>query len=53
METRLESESFVTLIDFLVFLVQKLWPKINKVINYLIVGLVTNYLVLKSLLLNP
>ena len=36
METRLESESFEPLIDFLAFLVQKLWSKINKLINYLI-----------------
>jgi len=34
LETRLESESFV--IDFLVFLGQKLWSKINKLINCLI-----------------
>ena len=31
--TRLESESFEPLIDFLAFLVQKLWSKINKLIN--------------------
>jgi len=31
-ETRLESKSFETLIDFVVCLVQKLWPKINKII---------------------
>ena len=36
LETTLESESFVPLIDFLAFLVQKLWSKINKLINYLI-----------------
>jgi len=30
LETRLESESFETLIDFLAFVVQKLWPKLNK-----------------------
>ena len=29
LETRLESESFELLIDFLVFLVQKLWSKMN------------------------
>jgi len=34
LETRLESESFEPWIDFLVFLVQKLWSKINKLINY-------------------
>jgi len=32
METRLETESFEALIGFLTFLVQKLWPKNNKVI---------------------
>jgi len=36
LETRLESESFKPLIDFLAFLIQKLWSKINKLINYLI-----------------
>jgi len=36
LETRLESESFKPLIDFLAFLVQKFWYKINKLINYLI-----------------
>jgi len=36
LETRLESESFEPLIDFLAFLVQKLWSKINKWINWLI-----------------
>ena len=36
LETRLESESFEPLIDILAFLVQKLWSKINKLINYLI-----------------
>jgi len=36
LETRLESESFDTLIDFLALLVQKLWSKVNKLINYLI-----------------
>ena len=36
LETRLESESFEPLINFLVFLVQKLLSKINKLINYLI-----------------
>jgi len=34
LETRFESESFKPLIDFLVFLGQKLWSKINKLINY-------------------
>jgi len=36
LETRLESESFEPLIDFLAFLSQKLWSKINKLINDLI-----------------
>ena len=36
LETKLESESFEPLIDFLAFLVQNLWSKINKLINYLI-----------------
>jgi len=33
LETRLESESFEPLIDFLAFLVQTLWFKINRLIN--------------------
>ena len=33
LKTRLESESFEPLIDFLTFLIQKLWSKINKLIN--------------------
>ena len=36
LETRLESESFELLIDFLAFVVQTLQSKINKSINYLI-----------------
>jgi len=36
LETRLESESFKPSINFLAFLVQKLWSKMNKLINYLI-----------------
>jgi len=36
LETRLESESFEPLIDFLAFRVQKLWSKTNKLINWLI-----------------
>ena len=36
LESRLESESFEPLIDFLAFLVQKLRSKIKKLINYLI-----------------
>jgi len=44
LESRLESESFELLIDFLAFLVQKLWSKINKWMNYLIslIFLLTN-----------
>ena len=35
LETTLESESFEPLFNFLAFLVQKLWPEINKlIINY-------------------
>jgi len=44
LEPRLESESFDALIDFLVFLVQQLWSENNKLINYLIMGLM-NYFV--------
>jgi len=33
LKTGIESESFEPLIDFLAFLVQKLWSKINKLIN--------------------
>ena len=36
LETRLESESFEPLIDFVAFVVQKLRSKISKLINYLI-----------------
>ena len=36
LETRLKSESFEPLVDFQAFLVEKLWSKINKLINYLI-----------------
>jgi len=36
LETRLESESFEPLIDFLAFLVHKLSSKMNKLVNYLI-----------------
>jgi len=48
METRLESESFETLITFLAFLVQMLCPKINKIINYLIMELIGNFFVFRS-----
>jgi len=47
LETRQESVSFETLIDFLAFLVQKLWPKINK-INNPITGLITNFVYFRS-----
>ena len=36
LKSRLEPESFQHLINFLAFLVQKLWSKINKLINHLI-----------------
>ena len=36
LETRLKSEPFEPLIDCLAYLVEKLWSKINKLINYLI-----------------
>jgi len=45
LETRLESESFEPLIDFLAFLVQKLWPKVNKII---ISRSITDFVVLWS-----
>jgi len=48
LETRLESESFEPLINFLAFLVQKLWSKINKLINYLIMGLINYFVYLRS-----
>jgi len=48
METRLEFESFETLIDFLAFLVQNLWPKTNKLINHLIIELTGNFFVFGS-----
>jgi len=49
LETRLESESFEPLIDFLMFLVQKLWSKKNKLINYPIslIFLLTNIITLE------
>jgi len=47
LETKLESKSFETLIDFLAFLVETLWPKINKII-ILISGLITNFVVFTS-----
>jgi len=48
METRLESESFEILMDFLPFLIPKLLPKINKINNYLIMGLIINFVVFRS-----
>jgi len=39
LETTLESKSFKSLMDFLAFLVQKLWLKNNKLINCLTKGL--------------
>ena len=47
LETSLESESLEILIDFLTFLVKKLWPKNSKLINYLISGLIKYFLVSK------
>jgi len=44
LETRPESESFEPLINFVAFLVQKLWPK-NKLISYLISGLINYFVV--------
>ena len=48
LETRHESESFEHLIDFLAFLVQKLWFKINKLINYRIMGLIKYFVCFRS-----
>jgi len=45
LETRLASEFFEPLTSFLPFLVQTLWPKLNKIINYLIMELITNFVV--------
>jgi len=44
LETSLESKSLEHLITFLMFLVQKLWPKNYKVISYLITGLIIELL---------
>jgi len=41
----LESESFGPLISFLMFLVQKLWPKNNKLIIYIIRKILINPLI--------
>ena len=43
LETRLEPESYEPLINFLAFLVQKLWSKNNKLINDLIQGCQTHF----------
>ena len=40
LQARLESGSFEPSMDFLAFLVQKLWPKNNKLIYYLVKGLI-------------
>jgi len=48
METRLESEFFKTFINFLALLAKKLWPKIKKLMNYLIIGLIINFVVFRS-----
>ena len=47
LEARLESESFEPLINFLAFLVQKL-SKNNKLINHVISGLITDFVVVRS-----
>jgi len=39
--------------SFLVFLVQKLWPKNNQLINYLIKVLMNYFVVFRPKLLNP
>jgi len=48
METRLESEFFKTFINFLALLAKKLRPKIKKLLNYLIIGLIINFVVFRS-----
>jgi len=48
LETRLESEPFEPLIAFLAFLIQKLRSKINKIINYLIKGLIKYFVYFRS-----
>jgi len=48
LETKLKSESFKLLVNFLAFLVEKLWPEINKMINYLISGLIINFMNFRS-----
>jgi len=48
LETRLEYELFEPLINFLAFLVQQLWFKINRVTNHLISRLIANFLVFRS-----
>ena len=52
LETRLVPQSFEPLINFRMFLVQKLWPEINKIIKYLISGVIINFVVFRSWLLN-
>ena len=47
LQNRLESNSFEPLIDFLAFVVQKLWPKHNKLINHLIRGLINYFFVFR------
>jgi len=50
LKTSLESESFEPLIDFQAFLVQKLGSEINKLINYLIKGLIDYFVYFRSYL---
>jgi len=47
-ETRLESESSEPLIKLLAFLVEKLWSKINKLICYVIMGLINYFVYFRS-----
>ena len=48
METMLESVSFEPVVNFLEFLLQKLWSKINKLIDSLIMRLITHIAVFRT-----
>jgi len=48
LETTLQSESFELLIDILAFLVQTLWSKIYKLINYLIMASIKYFVCFRS-----
>jgi len=48
LETRIEPKYFEPLIDFLAFLIQKLWSKMNKLINFLIMGLINYFVFCRS-----